>query len=201
MIELPPVPMPPPGYEETTAAVIACGVPAGNIRIGYEDELQSDVVHISDLGGSDEARLHCLRRAIHPFYVVLMENAEQRGAYFSFASREDSRAIRAEAIAWLEANGMINRVPQYDPAQGLAAFSRALEAACELPPGGVLEVVDSATLIFRPDYLERRLTNAATGGADDGMTCLGRFFAASNAEEHGIGLGFLGYAAVQDQRD
>ena len=199
MIDLPPISMPPPGYEQTKAAVVACGVPATNIRLLYEEELQSDVVRISDLGGTDEARLQCLRRAVHPFYVIEIENEAQRNAYFAFASREDGRAFRTDAIAWLEENRMIDRVPHYDPARGIETFARALEAACELRPGTALEVVRPTTITFRRDYLERRFGDHDAGSGDD-MVCLGRFFAASNADEHGIGLGFIGQAAVQDEQ-
>src|SRR5687768_18534988 len=62
--------MPAPTHEQTIKAVVACGIAASNVRITYEDELQSNLVIISDLGGSDEARFGCLRKASFPSYIV-----------------------------------------------------------------------------------------------------------------------------------
>jgi hypothetical protein len=74
---------PAPTHEQTARAVAACGVPPGNIGIAYEDELQSDVVTITDLGGTGKARIGCVKAAVHPAYVVMIGDEDQRIAYYS----------------------------------------------------------------------------------------------------------------------
>ena len=189
------IPLPPPSYEQTIEAIASCGVPAANIRISYEDELQSDVITVSDLGGTDEERFRCLREAVHPFYILAIEAADQQIAFFSFADREDRRQARAEAIEWLRAQGMLNRVPQHDPAKGIEEFARALEAACSLPTESALEAFNPFILTFRQDFLERGLKT----GSHDGFSCLSRMMAASNADEHDIRLAFIGNEAVSEK--
>lgn len=77
----------PPSYDQTRAAVEACGVPPGNIRIAYEDLFQSDVVWISDLGHVGDAKLECLSQAVHPDYILLIEDAGQKAALDTFLMR------------------------------------------------------------------------------------------------------------------
>jgi hypothetical protein len=189
------IPMPPPNHEETTEAIAACGIPIANIRIDYDDELQSDVVTITDPGGVDEEKFHCLRKAIHPFYFVEIEAADQRAAFQSFSNAEDRQQAKVVAVEWLTARGLLDPVPRYDPAHGIQHFARALEAACSLPPESTLTAFDESILTFRADYLER----GATMSTGDEFTCISHMLAASNADEHGVLLGFIGNAAAGDK--
>lgn len=184
------IPAPPPTHEQTIEAISTCGVPAANIRIAYEDELQSDVVTISDLEGTEEERLRCVRRAIHPFYILQIEDTAQRTAYYSLTDREDRQEAKAEAIAWLQSMEMLDRVPPFDPARGLEIFARALEAACGLPPGSALEVLDDSILTFRRGFFE-----GLTDDRYEELTCLNRMIAASNADEYDIHLVLIGNEA------
>jgi hypothetical protein len=188
--------MPPPAYQQTVEAIVGCGVPTANIRIAYEDALQSDVVTISDLGETGEAKFLCLRRAVHPFYVLEIEGAEQQEAYFAFGEREDRREARTEAVEWLRGEGRLNRVPRYDPVRGLEDFARAVEAACAAPAESVLETSGPTYLTFRQSFVERELA----AGSGDTFTCVNRMIAASNAEEHGIRVVIVGNEAVSDNR-
>jgi hypothetical protein len=191
---IPPIPLPPPSYEQTVEAIAACGVNPANVRITYEEELESDLVTLSDLGGTDEVRFACLRRSVHPFYILEITPADQRSAYFAYADRESSREWRAEAIAWLEAKQLSDRVPRYDPATGVEAFARAVEAACSVSSQTVLEAFGPTGLTFRQSYIEGSLG----AGSDDSFTCVTNMIAASNAEEHGVRLAFVGNEAVGD---
>jgi hypothetical protein len=189
--------MPPPPYEQTIEAVTACGVPASSIRIFYQDELQSDVVTIGDLGGIDEDRLLCVRRAVHPFYIIEIDNEEQRRAFHAVTYRQDRQRLRAEATEWLQANGMQERVPRFEAEQGLESFARSLEAACGLSPGSALETYGEFSLTFRREFLQRSLI--ARGY--ERTACLMRMISASNAEEHDISLVMIGNEALnEDER-
>jgi hypothetical protein len=188
------IPLPPPSYEQTIEAVTACGIARADIVIRYEDVLQSDVVIIADLGGADEKRFHCLRKAIHPFYILEIEQIEQRSAYYAFSEREDHKQARIEALVWLRQNDLLDSVPKYDPALGLAPFARGLEQACSLPVGEALEVAGANYLTFKRDFLRRELED----NSGDWFTCLQHFLAASNAYEHGIRLVFIGNEAIPE---
>ena len=183
-----------PTYEQTVAALAACGVPAANVRISYEDDIQSDFISISDLGGTDEARLGCVNRAYHPSYLLVILDADQRGAYGEFAAREEQARYKAEAVRQLKTLGMLDRVPRYDPRKGLTAFAHGLEAACGVRAGLALETFGSAGLTFRLSFLG----NFMATNSYDQFTCLGRMHAASNADEHGVILAFVGNAAATE---
>ena len=75
------LPPSPPGYQETIDAVAQCGVPRGNVVVSYEDELQSDEVRISDVGEMTDQKLTCLTTAVHPFYILTLQNKAQRSAF------------------------------------------------------------------------------------------------------------------------
>jgi len=182
--------MPASTHEQTVEAIVACGVPAEKVGIAYEDELQSDLVRIGDLGGSDEARFHCLRKTAHASYIVDVSTAPQREAYWAFTRREDHKLARAEARDWLKTHGILDRVPQYDPRKGLKAFARALETACSIRPGSALETHDSFGLTIRRSFFGDSMTT----DVHDQLTCLLRMESASNAQEHDIGLAFIGNA-------
>jgi len=182
----------PPTHERTVAAIAACGVPAAQVRITYEDELQSDLVSIGDLGGSDEARFRCLRDAVHPDYILDIFGAPQRDSYYAFQTREYRRTAKVEALAWLEARNKLDAVPHYDPAMGLEKFARALEAACSIRQGSAIEVVGSSGVAFRRSFIEK-----LTLDVSDAFDCLIHMSAASDAEEHGVGLTLVGNEAYQ----
>lgn len=187
--------MPAPTHEQTIGAVTTCGVPAANVRITYEDEWQSDVVWISDLGGADEARFRCLKDVVHPIYIVMIEAEDQRNAYHAFASREDHARYKGEAIEGLKAAGLLGRVPRYDPRKGLKTFARGLEAACSIRAGRALETLGSSGLTIRRSFFANPMTKI-----HDELTCLLGMAAASNADEQGISLGFTGAEAPIDGR-
>jgi hypothetical protein len=187
---------PAPTYERTIAAIAACGVPAARVRIAYEDELQSDFVYIGDLGGSDEARFRCLRKSIHPAYILDVSAAPQVRAYYEFTRREDAKDARVEAREWLKSAGMLHRVPRYDPRKGLKAFASALEAACSIPSGSALGTYGTSqvTLLrsFTGDFM--RTDNHKE------LDCLFRMISASNAQEHDITMTYIRKAAALEAK-
>ena len=119
-----PPPAPPPSYEQTIEAVAECGVPRGNIRIAYEDEFQSDVVGIRDLGGTDEARIGCVKKAVPVGYIVLIEAGDQRHAYYASdrvrgVSKHLRAAVRARLARIARKCGLPERALQLTGAGGI----------------------------------------------------------------------------------
>ncbi|HEX8263423.1 MAG TPA: hypothetical protein VF547_11170 [Allosphingosinicella sp.] len=187
--------IPAPTREQTAQAIAACGVPAANVRITYEVDLESDLVSISDLGGTDEARFRCLKRSVHPVYLVDVSAAPQSAAYRAFADREDRRKAKAEAIAWLDARGKLGKVPRYDPAAGLDRFARDVEAACGVREGIALETFGRTRLGYRRRFFDEIMET----DPHDQFLCLHEMVAASDADKHEIDFMFLGKAAPETE--
>jgi hypothetical protein len=187
--------IPAPTHAQILVALAACGVPAANVRITYEVELESDLVRISDLGGADEARFRCLKRSVHPIYLIDVSAAPQRAAYWAFADREDRRQAKAKAIAWLDARGLLGRVPRFDPAAGLDKFARDVEAACRVREGSALETFGRTRLGYRRRFFDAIMET----DPDDQFLCLHEMVAASDADEHDVDFMFLGNAAPETE--
>ena len=185
--------IPAPTHEQTLQALAACGVPAANVRITYEEELESDLVSISDLSGADEARFRCLKRSVDPVYLVDVSAAPQSAAYRAFADREDRREAKARAIAWLGERGMLGRVPRFDPAAGPDKFARAVEAACRVREGSALETFGRTGLAYRRNFFDEIMDT----DPEDLFVCLYEMVAASDADEHDVSLMLMGNAAPE----
>ncbi|WP_326524291.1 hypothetical protein [Sphingomonas sp.] len=191
MIDLPPQ----PGYENTIEAIVQCGILRPGIRIKYEDELQSDEIRISDLGTPTDQKLRCLKAAVHPFYILTIENDAQRTAFYEFSERENRPQRKAEALAWLISKRLQDRVPSFRPEQGVGAFAVALEHACEIKPESAL-TVHGALIATRLDFVSNKNYN----NLGDNLACLMNMFTASNANEHGVRFGFIGNEQFADEK-
>jgi hypothetical protein len=184
-----------PTHEQTIRAIAACGVPATNVRITYEAELESDLVTISDLGGSDEGRFRCLKHSVHPVYLVDVSAAPQSAAYLAFDDREDRRQTKARAVDWLDARGMLGRVPRFDPAAGLDKFARDVEAACRVREGSALETFGRNRLGYRRRFFDEIMET----DPHDQFLCLHEMVVASDADKHDVDFMFLGKAAPETE--
>jgi hypothetical protein len=172
-----------PPYEATKDMIAGCGVPWANFSIAYEDALRSTVVRISDLGGTDEARLRCVREATvrwDPDILVEIRNPEQRRAYKTFNRPEEERSARL----WLKTLGSDKHIPRYDPRRGLKAFARGVETGCWIPAGSALETRGPATLVVRRRFLGEVVTPAVLNA----ITCFRHMVEASNADRYDIVL-------------
>ena len=187
--------MPPPSYEQTIEAIAKCDIPRRHVSIKYEDYLQSDEVTISDLGALNDEKLRCLRAAVHPFYILTIGDQVQQTAFYDFARREDRPRELAEAREWVRSKGRLANLPSYDSTQKLEIFAVALESACGLKQGNALMENGPSSLIVRPDFLIGRSFEKSAVAVE----CLTKMFAASDATEHGIRLGFIGNEAVVEE--
>lgn len=188
--------LPPPNYNQTIEAIVKCDIPKANVSIAYEDELQSDEVTISDLGDVSDAKLRCLRAAVHPFYVLTIQDDAQQAAFLEFSRREDRPAERDKALAWVRSRQLLNRLPRYQPEQGLQSYAHAVEAACGLKEGSTLIARGPQSLVVRPEFVLKQDFKSLSAS----LECLINVFAASDATEQGINLVFLGNEQVADDK-
>jgi hypothetical protein len=188
--------LPPPSYEQTIEAIHQCGVQRANIRIAYEDYLQSDEVTISDIGVVTDDKLRCVRKAVHPFYILTLAKSEQQSAFHELAQKDDRPVHQQQAREWVRLRGWSARIPAFSEAEGIEAFARALEGACELKAGSAIIVRGSNALTVRPDFF----SGSSFEQSGKAIECLMQMFAASNADEHGVRLGFTGNEAIAEEK-
>jgi hypothetical protein len=187
--------LPPPSYEQTIEAIVQCEIPRGNVRIRYEDYLQSDEVTIIDLGAVTEDKLRCLRGAVHPFYILTIEDMTQRAAFYEFSEREDRPKQKAAALDWLRSEGLLHQLPVFRAGQKLEDFAVAVELACGLDAGSALMVWDEASITVRPNALS---TKEFEKSAKD-MWCLTQMIAASNAHENNVRFVIIGNGPASEE--
>jgi hypothetical protein len=176
---------PVPPHRATEGRIGECGVGWTNFRITYEAALQRDVIRIRDLGGTDEARLRCLRDAaarFSPGYLVEIQDPVQRRAYRNLVRAEEQRWARL----WLKTLGSDKLIPRYDPRRGLKAFARGVETGCWIGAGRALEARGSTALVVRRRFLGKAMTPRVLNA----VTCFRHMVDASNAGEHDIVLTF-----------
>ncbi len=188
--------VPPPSYEQTIEAIAKCDIPRSNISIKYEDYLRSDEVTISDLGKVDDAKLRCLKAAVHPFYILTLAEPAQQAAFYEFARREDRPAEKAAALEWARSRKLIDKVPNYIRDESLQSFGNRLETACGIQPGSTLEVFNGDFLTIRRDVILGGDFKKLSGKTE----CLMNVFTASDAQEHGIRFGFVGNEAFVEEK-
>ncbi|MFM9853602.1 MAG: hypothetical protein ACKVOJ_12480 [Sphingomonadaceae bacterium] len=188
--------LPPPSYQQTFEAVVNCGIPRSNIRINYEDYLQSDVVTISDLGKITDTKLRCLRTSVHPFYVLTLENEAERTRFYEFSRREDRPREKVKAVEWLRARGILDGLPMFDPEMDLKHFATALEAGCKVAQGSALAISGPKALAFRAGLFRENVE-----ANNDIALCLTMMFAASEATESDVRLVIVGNEASSRRDD
>lgn len=187
--------LPPPNYEQTIEAIVRCEIPRGSVRMAYANYLQSDEVTITDLGTVTEDKLRCLKGAVHPFYILTIEDMAQRAAFYEFSEREDRPKQKSDALDWLRAKGLLDRLPVFDSGQSIEDFAVAVELACGLEAGSALMVFDKSWVTVRPDALSiEKFENSARD-----LECLTNMMAASDAHENGVRFGFIGNAAASKE--
>ena len=186
--------LPPPGYAQTIEAIVQCDISRANIRIAYEDELQSDEITIADLGTLTDKKLQCLKAAVHPFYILTIRDNVQQAAFYEFSRNEERPKEQAKAREWVRSKGLLDRLPSFDPKQGISVFGVALEKACGLKAGSALMPFGQSSLTVRPDFIR----NDKFKKLGDSLYCLTQMFAASNANEHDIRFAFIGNEAFRE---
>ena len=188
--------LPPPTYAQTIEAIAKCDIPRANIRIQYEDELQSDEVTISDLGALSDGKLRCLKAAVHPFYILTIHDQAQRSAFYDFSRRDDRPTERQAAREWVRSKHLTDKVPGFDRSKGVKTYAEDLELVCGLSPGSTVEAIGASMLTIRRDVI----LTGFDGKLEYTLECLMNVFTASDAIENGISFGFIGNEAVAEEK-
>jgi hypothetical protein len=188
--------LPPPSYEQTIEAIVQCDIPRGNIRVAYSDFLQSDEITVSDLGPVDETKLRCLKTAVHPFYILTLDDMTQRSAFYEFSEREDRPKQKSDATDWLRSQGLFDSLPSFILGQSAAEFAIAAETACGLEPGSALMAFDKSWITVRPEALPIETFEKSARK----LECLTNMIAASDAYENGIRFGFIANGAYDEEQ-
>ena len=119
----------------------------------------------------------------------------QRAAFYEFSEREDRPKQKSDALDWLRAKGLLDRLPVFDSGQSIEDFAVAVELACGLEAGSALMVFDKSWVTVRPDALSiEKFENSARD-----LECLTNMMAASDAHENGVRFGFIGNAAASKE--
>lgn len=191
--------LPPPSYEQTIEAIVRCEIPRGNVRIEYSDFLQSDEVSIADLESVSDDKLRCLKAAVHPFYILTIEELPQLAAFHQFSEREDRSKQKAEALDWLRSEGLLDRLPIFHAGQRLEDFAIAVELACGLVAKSSLMVWDEKSITFRPEAfpITESMTEFEKSARDH--WCLTQMIAASNAWENDVRLVLIGNGPAPEE--
>lgn len=182
--------LPPPSYEQTIEAITRCDIATTAVQIKYVDYLQSDEITISHLGTITEDKLRCLKNSVHPAYILTIKDMAQRETFYDFSEREDGPKQRSDALDWLKAKGMLDRLPAFTPGQKLEDFAVAVELACDLKAGSALMVSDDSWISIQPGAIS--IESYEKSSRD--LECLLKMFAASEAYENGVKFGFIGNA-------
>jgi hypothetical protein len=191
---------------QLAAAVERCGIAPDQFEISYEDYLQSDEIRILSSTLNDE-QIDALQsiEGTPPFPIVtfLSRDVLDRS---SLMSRERHRR---ESREWLRQRGLLDRLPLFYPnKEQPMQFARRLEEFCGIEPGAVFEMNEQLNIItpkrdwigqtLRRGWLWRKLHGARH---KEEFELLIRAMSASNAEEHGVRLGFIGNEYVPDKEN
>ena len=182
-------------YQQTVEAIAKCNILRANVRIRYEDDLQSDEVTISDLGQVSDEKLRCLKAAVHPFYILTITDQKQQAAFYDYSRRADRPGEKAGALEWVRAKGLIAKLPAYDGEQKLTDFAEELEAACGLELGSALTVIGQF-LNVHPKFVRSHSVNTLAAP----LECLMNLYYASDATEYGVKLGFIGSETLAKEK-
>ena len=196
------MPVPPPGHEQTIAAVVACGVPAANVRIAYADELQSDMVTISAAAAdTGEAKLRCVQQAVHPFYFVHFEDKAVDAAYQRLVMAEATRWATLEAHRRLAARGLLQGMPRYRAGKGrLTKVVRDVVAHCSVKRDSAIQILSPTSVTLRVEFMRSAL-NSESRGPGERLTCLMNVLTVSGLAEGGVNFGFVGNEAAAAEGD
>jgi hypothetical protein len=121
----------------------------------------------------------------------------QRGAFYEFSNRENRPRQKSEALNWLKTRRMLDRLPAFTSGQKLEDFAVAVELACDLKAGSALKASDDSWISVQPSAISIKSFEKSSRD----LECLLNMFAASDAYENGVRLGFIGNAPVLEVGD
>jgi len=129
-----------------------CGIARDQIAVRYEDGLQDETATIATpaavLTGN---QLNCLAGLAMSGRVFVFADPAAQKRFDPVIATADRKAATAEARQWLADDGVLDRLPVYDPArQTLAEFGVSLESLCGLPAGAALRATGKFLILAPP---------------------------------------------------
>ena len=185
--------LPPPSNVPIIEAVVSCGVARSGLSLRYEELYQSDVLSIAASGGATDKMFECIRAATWARATVEFEEPEIGARYQAYDEAESGALMKAMAQEKLRKAGKVSTLPIYSAGRPLSEYLNSLEAFCGLEPGSAFEVMGPDSFTYKRDFL--------TIPVKPGAECLTDAVMASNLEEHGMRLGFIGNEAVEERKE
>lgn len=173
---------------KVSRALEACGIPAEQISVAYEDMLQDyeAVIALPGPALTDQQldRIVLLSRE-SPVITFADPSLSQR--FHARTSAIYSPLRRASARDWLNLNGLLDGLPDFEPSRhDLAHFARSIETHCGASPGSMLDArTDTLLVLGAADF-------AVGPESLNVLFCIHQAVLASNVGEHGVSFGVIG---------
>ena len=163
------------------------------MSLRYEALLQSDVLSIAASSGATDKMFECIRSATWARAMVEFEEPEIGARYQAYDNAEAGALMKAMTQEKFRKAGKLDRLTDYSAGLPLSEYLNALETFCGLKPGSAFEVMGPDSFTYKRDFL--------TIPVKPGAECLTDAVMASNLEEHGMRLGFIGNEAVEERKE
>jgi hypothetical protein len=167
--------------QEAAQRVSACGL--GPVTIRYDEELQEDILTARSIKTATDEQLACADKAASYYDLELPATLQPH-----FASIRDARwsaFFQEQARSWLDARGLLNRIPKYQPGvTDEAAFTRNIESLCGQRAKGAFQSKYGYHAVD-PDWALRKLR--PIDPKDETFTCLMNAMTVA-----GYRIGFIG---------
>ena len=180
--------------------MMRCGLPATNVSVRYDPDMQEDLVWVArDDGPLPERQLDCIARASlsTTYYVYFRDQAAQTRYDLLYQKLEDA-ADMAHARKWLRARNLLATLPLPEKGQPLSRYAEAVEAFCGVKKASLLVVRHAHSITFAEGGLgrltARGIEHAAANEAQ--FECVMAATSAADLKSRGIFFGLIGNAAA-----
>lgn len=163
-----------------------CGL--GPVTVRYDDELQSDILTVTNGVSASEGQLICLDKAVG--WGILAELSQSVQPKFdNIREARAAEMMRADAHEWLSKRGLLARLPKYvEGTTDEAVFTGDLEHFCGPHAKGAFES-QYGFHVLSPEWIKKLLKSPKPERLDT-MSCLIRATTAA-----GFKLNFIGNEA------
>ena len=137
------------GPESLADQIARCGVARSQIKLRNEDILETAVISTPAAALTSD-HLACLVGLALGKKVFVFADPAAQARFDPLLEAAQRQANQAKARQWLSDQGLLARLPAYDPARGnLADFGVAIETLCGISPRSMLKPRE-AELVFVP---------------------------------------------------
>lgn len=164
-----------------------CGL--GRVTVRYEEELQAEILTISDAAAASEDQLNCLDKATAWHDVALPPIVQLR--FNAIREARASAFMVDEARKWLSARGLMKRVPKYvKGTSDDASFTRDVEVLCGARARGAFQS-EYGFHALNPNWM-KSITRPPKPEEEEAFACVLNVTTAA-----GFQVGFIGNEAYR----